>query len=161
MSDGELTAQEIMEALRAPLPVNEIYWRVGAKNGDKTKGLALAYMDARGVANRLDEVFGIAGWMDSYEETPTNRVICTLTVLINGNWISKSDGAGATEMEGEKGAISAAFKRAASRFGVGRYLYYLPNVWVNIVPAGRSHRIANGCEPDLPKWAVPKEVKDD
>ena len=40
-----------------------------------------------------------------------------------GEWVEKSDGAGATAFEGEKGAISDALKRAAVCFGIGRYLY--------------------------------------
>ena len=40
-----------------------------------------------------------------------------------GVWITKTDGAGETDIEGEKGAFSDAFKRAAVHHGVARYLY--------------------------------------
>ena len=153
--------EEKTKALRAPLPVDEIYWRVGAKTQDKKRGLALAYMDARGVMNRLDEVFGIDGWEDAYVETPTNRIICTLSVTFGSDvaghslWVHKSDGAGMTDVEGEKGAISDALKRTAVKLGIGRYLYNLPAVWVPIEPWGKSHRIVPGEEPELPEWARP------
>lgn len=44
--------------------------------------------------------------------------------------VTKSDGAGDTQVEGDKGAISDAFKRAAVKFGVGRYLYDMEAVYV-------------------------------
>ena len=55
------------------------------------------------------------------------RTVCELSLKINGVWITKTDGAGDTNIEGEKGGLSDAFKRAAVKFGVGRYLYYMPN----------------------------------
>jgi hypothetical protein len=45
-------------------------------------------------------------------------------------WVRKSDGAGETQVEGEKGAISDALKRAAVKWGIGRYLYDLDSPWV-------------------------------
>jgi hypothetical protein len=72
---------------------------------------------------RLDEVLGIECWQTKYHETPSGRVICELSVCINGNWIVKSDGAGDTDIEGEKGAISDALKRSAVLLGIGAYLY--------------------------------------
>lgn len=133
-----------------PFPVKRISWRVGSTNLDKTKGIALAYIDARDVMGRLDDVFGMDGWSDSYTETPSGRLVCTLSVLIDGKWINKSDGAGDTQVEGEKGAISDAFKRAAVKFGIGRYLYELPNTWVDL----ENKRIKN--PPQLPGWATPE-----
>ena len=40
---------------------------------------------------------------------------------------------GDTGTEGEKGAISDAFKRAAVKFGVGRYLYEIKSGWIDLV----------------------------
>ena len=88
-------------------------------------GQQLAYIDARSVMKRLDDVMGIDGWQDSYKSIE-NRTICELSLKINGVWITKSDGAGDTKIEGAKGGISDSFKRAAVKFGIGRYLYYLP-----------------------------------
>jgi hypothetical protein len=70
-----------------------------------------------------------AGWEDGYIETAKGRVICTIRLEIGGRWIEKSDGAGDTDVEGEKGGISDAFKRAAVKWGVGRYLYDVEPVW--------------------------------
>lgn len=134
-----------------PFNPKRVSWRVGSTNKEKTKGSALAYIDARDVMGRLDEVFGMSEWSDSYTETHAGRLICTLSVRINGEWISKSDGAGDTQVEGEKGAISDAFKRAAVKFGIGRYLYELPNTWVELDEYRKLKSI-----PSLPAWATPE-----
>jgi hypothetical protein len=73
--------------------------------------------------NRLDEVFDVGGWQAHYEHIG-GRMICKLSCLINGKWVTKSDGAGDTNIEGDKGGISDALKRAGVLWGIGRYLYY-------------------------------------
>lgn len=115
------TAQEMFDALCVPFPTAFIKWRIGNKNEGGV--LPLCYVDARAVMDRLDSVCGMDGWRDSY--APSNgMVFCSLSIRMpNGEWITKSDGAGATDFEGEKGMVSDALKRAAVRFGVGRYLY--------------------------------------
>jgi len=120
-------------ALSTPFPPAAISWRaqsVSKKNPDAPKAMALAYIDARDVMNRLDDVCGPDGWEDSYTETPLGRVICTIRVRCGEHWVSKSDGAGKTDVEGDKGGISDAFKRAAVKWGIGRYLYDMPTPWV-------------------------------
>lgn len=134
-------AQEIFDQLCHPFPLEYIEWRIGSTNGDKTKGLALCYIDARAVMDRLDSVCGPDGWQCNYSAAPGNAIICNLGLLLAGDWIWKADGAGATDVEGEKGMLSDALKRAAVRWGVGRYLYDLKSPWVELEPAGRSHKI--------------------
>lgn len=127
--------KQIEEALKAPFSLNEIHFRQGRG------GTQLAYIDARNVMRRLDQVVGIENWQDEYTEV-SGRLICKLSIRVGGEWVSKCDGAGDTKIEGDKGGISDAFKRAAVRFGVGRYLYYLPtNANIN----------------NMPSWALPKE----
>lgn len=123
----------IFKKLSDPLPPNKVSWRVGqiTKN-DKNKASALCYIDARDVMERLDEVVGPECWTDSYCETPKGRVICTISIKVNDEWVSKSDAAGDTAVEAEKGAISDAFKRAAVKWGIGRYLYDVPMQWVAV-----------------------------
>ncbi len=119
----------MIEKLSAPFPVAAIHWRAQTLTGDKTKALALAYLDARDVMDRLDEAVGPANWTDTYEETAKGRLLCRLSICLDGVWVMKSDGAGNTDVEGDKGAISDAFKRAAVKWGIGRYLYDLKDVW--------------------------------
>lgn len=120
--------ENLLEELKKPFPVSAISWRIGQKNKDKTKAKMLCYIDARDVMDRLDEVCG-TNWSDYYEEVK-GRVVCTIT--IDGK--SRSDGAGDTDIEGEKGGLSDAFKRAAVKWGIGRYLYNAKdyNTWVSL-----------------------------
>jgi hypothetical protein len=129
-----------LQDLHAPYPAAEIEWRVGSTNGDKTSGLALAYLTARHVMERLDTVCGPENWQDRYEFHGP-RTVCYLSIRIGGEWVTKADGAGDSDVEAEKGAISDALKRAAVKWGIGRYLYDLGNIWVDVEPAGRSVRI--------------------
>lgn len=121
------------EALAAPFPPDRVSWRIGqmAKNSDPPKGKALAYLDARDVMNRLDEVCGPGGWQNRYSHAD-GRCVCEIGVLVGEVWVWKSDGAGDTDIEGAKGGLSDAFKRAAVRWGIGRYLYDIPSPWVAV-----------------------------
>ncbi len=120
----------MFEKLSAPFAVEAIHWRAQSvtTNGGGA-ALALAYLDARDVMDRLDDAVGPMNWQDRYEETAKGRLLCTLSIRVGDEWVSKSDGAGNTDVEGEKGAISDALKRAAVKWGIGRYLYDLGNIW--------------------------------
>lgn len=110
---------KIEAALKRPFKESELLWREGYGKNNK----ALVYVTARTCQNRLDETFTPAGWQVSYDYLG-DRMICTVSCYIKGNWISKSDGAGDTNIEGEKGGISDSFKRACVAWGIARYLYY-------------------------------------
>jgi hypothetical protein len=119
----------IYERLAAEFPRDAIHWRSQKLTQSGNKALALAYLDARDVQDRLDQVCTPAGWRNTVYETPKGRVLSTIEILIDGQWVGKCDGAGDTAVEGEKGGISDAFKRSAVLWGIGRYLYRLPAVW--------------------------------
>lgn len=122
-----------LSALSAPFPRSAVHWRVQgkpyARNGTHS-AMALAYIDARDVMDRLDDVCGPDNWQSEFTETARGRVICRLGIKMGDEWVWKSDGAGDTDVEGEKGGISDALKRAAVSWGVGRYLYRLDSPWV-------------------------------
>ena len=92
------------EQLMAEFPAAQVTFRPGKITKDKKKGLPLAYIDARDVMGRLDDVLGIMMWKDEYEFHGT-RTICKLSIYDTGGkeWITKCDGAGDTNIEGEKG----------------------------------------------------------
>lgn len=148
-----MSEPDFFEALAAPFPADRISWRVGATTGDKSKGMALAYIDARDVMERLDEVCGPAGWQCRYPHA-NGKTVCEVGIKIGGEWIWKSDGAGDTDHEAEKGALSDAFKRAAVRWGVGRYLYDMESPWVEIEQRGRSYAIKKEATGELRKVAM-------
>lgn len=125
------------QELASEFPESEIEFRPGVVRADDkaTEGfsaLALAYITARAVMDRLDHVVGQANWRDEYESAPAGGVMCTLYIRVDDEWIGKSDVGTNTEFESEKGGVSDAFKRAAVKWGIGRYLYNLPNLWWNV-----------------------------
>lgn len=126
--------------LYAPFPPEKTHWRLGATNSDKTKGVALAYIDARDVMARLDEVCGPENWQCDYPHAVA-KTCCRIGVKVGDEWVWKSNGSGDTDVEGQKGAFSDAFKRAAVLWGIGRYLYDLKSPWVEIEQRGRSYVI--------------------
>ena len=143
--------------LKAPFRPDEIEYRISAKTADKTKGLAVAYIQARAVQNRLDEVLGFTNWKNEIIDTPNGK-ICGLSLRINDEWITKYDGANDTKIESTKGGISDSMKRAAVQWGIGRYLYNLPGQWVKIKNTYKdNYEIVE--RPKLPNWALPDEFK--
>ena len=138
----EKSIEVIMNKLKAPFDEEQLEFRVGATNKDKTMGLALAYVQARAIQDRLDEAIGFNNWKVSYREV-NDGFLCSLSLRIDGEWISKEDGAQLTDFESVKGGISSAFKRVASSgFGIGRYLYAVRNQWFPIVPRGKNYDFA-------------------
>jgi hypothetical protein len=136
----------------------DVQWRISATSADKTRGAAVPYIDARAVMDRLDEAVGPANWSDEYTFGPNGAVLCRLSLRIDGEWVVKSDGAEFSDVEPVKGGVSDALKRAAVKWGVGRYLYRIPDQWVPIVARGNSHVFAEGHHPQLPAWALPTRL---
>ena len=132
---------DLLQSLAAPFDPKRISWRVGSTTKDKTKGMALAYIDSRDVQDRLDAVCGAGGWQCRYPHAG-QKTVCEIGVKIDGEWVWKADGAGDSDVEAEKGALSDAFKRAAVKWGVGRYLYDLDSPWVTLEAKGSSYIIA-------------------
>ena len=142
-----------LEELKKPFPKSEINWRVGSTTKDKKKGLALAYINSRAVMNRLDEVCGPENWERKHDFGNNGEILCSIGIKIDNEWVWKTDGAAQTNYEAEKGGLSDSFKRAAVNWGIGRYLYKLPQKWVKIDKYKNIEK-----PPKLPKWALP-EIK--
>jgi hypothetical protein len=126
-----------LKALQEPFADNEIEWRVGSTTKDKKKGMMLAYVTNRAIMNRLDDVLGTENWHDTYRELHKG-IVCTLSIRldVDKEWIVKEDGADVTNIEPTKGGLSDAMKRAAVKFGIGRYLYDAESVWVELNESG-------------------------
>lgn len=166
----DCSMEEIIERLQAPFPSTDIEWRVsraGLANG-KPYAMVLAYVTNRAIQNRLDEVFGPAGWKNDYRDF-MQGILCTITCNVNGEWISKSDGAEQTQFESLKGGLSAAMKRAAVQWGIGRYLYNLEEAFVDVTQnkSKGSYYInddkkkvkGHWLPPKLPDFALPENEK--
>jgi hypothetical protein len=145
--------EAIAQALSAPFDAGEVKFKPAVVSGNRA--LALAYVDARVIQDRLDEVLGVMGWQDSYKVLPDGSVMCRLRLKIGEQWITKVDVGGQSEQpdggDRTKAAFSDALKRAAVKFGVGRYLYRLPQLWADY----DSHKRQFVRPPTLPAFALP------
>ena len=119
------------------------------------RALVVPFVDARVIQDRLDEVLGVMGWQDSYECLPDGSVVCRLRHPPGREWITKEDVGGQSEQPDEgdrrKAAFSDALKRAAVKFGIGRYLYRLSRSgWTTTRRSGSSSARRN-----CPRWRRP------
>jgi hypothetical protein len=145
--------EAITAALAEPFDPAEVRFKPAVVSANRA--LALAYVNARVVQSRLDEVLGVDGWQDDYECLADGSVVCRLRLRMGVEWITKVDVGGPSEQpdggDRLKAAFSDALKRAAVKFGVGRYLYRLPSQWLDYDPQRRQFLKT----PALPAWALP------
>lgn len=144
---------EITRALAEPFEQGEVKFKPQSVKGNRA--LALAYIDARLIQDRLDDVLGVEGWQDEYQLLPDGSVLCRLRLKLGKRWITKMDvGSPSEQPDGGdrlKAAFSDALKRAAVKFGIGRYLYRLTAVWTDYDPVKRQFTQT----PQLPPFARP------
>lgn len=136
-------AEEVARITREFLkPFDETEIKLKPAMVKNNRALVLAFIDARLVLDRLDEVVGINNWRDEYQLLPGGEVECRLSVRIAGEWITKSDVGGQSEQPDDgdkmKAAFSDALKRAAVKFGVGRFLYRRPQQWMDYDPVKKQ-----------------------
>lgn len=119
--------QKVKELLKAETPKDRVKFRIGRKYANNQRAHMLAYVDARYVQDRLDDVIGAENWSNSFEVID-NTLFCSITVVFpDGKVVTKTDCGTESNVEKEKGEASDAFKRAAVMLGIGRDLYDLPN----------------------------------
>ena len=165
---------KIRERLSEPFDPSEIKWRVTAtstqqtKHGPQKRGQLIAYADQRAYTDRLNEVFGEWGWTRDYdvqvaqnferrapgdkkETAVAAKVVVVSKVTIHG--LGSHTGVGEEWADDQNAATRAeaqAFKRACACFGLGRYLYDLDKIWIDLDQYNRPVHT-----PSLPDWALP------
>ena len=124
---------KLLDRLNTTIP---FHWREAnrAKNGKSAQ--CLAYLDARDVMDLLDNTCGKAGWKSEFFVLQ-DRLYGMISIEVEHKhqgsiWVSKSDVGTESNTEREKGNASDAFKRAAVHWGIGRFLYRMDRVWVNV-----------------------------
>jgi hypothetical protein len=146
---------EITRALAAPFDPLEVKFKPQMVKNNRA--LAIAYIDARVIQDRLDEVLGTENWQDEYECLPDGSVVCRLQLRLGERLVTKMDVGSPSEQPDSgdrlKAAFSDALKRAAVKFGIGRYLYRLPSQWVDYDPLKKQFVRT----PPLPAFALPKK----
>ena len=124
-----MDTHETLTKLKQPLDISDIDFRVQSIT---PKGYAciVSYKDARVDMNRLDNVCG-ANWQNKYDLIDGN-LHCGIAIKIDGEWIWRWDVGVESNTEKIKGEASDAFKRAATRWGIGRELYNHPKIFIQL-----------------------------
>lgn len=149
--------KNIEAALREPFPCSAIKFKPKQpRQNPKSKRwecLALPYADKRVYEDRLNQL-AFGEWSTPY--TPPivagNKLVVPVTVVLYGvahtdfgeAFLSSTTRKGETREEENSAteAYSQAFRRACSQFGLGRYLYTLPKLWLPYDPDARIYPIA-------------------
>lgn len=115
----------------------DVEWKPITISKKTNKGLAAAYITNRAIMDRLDNVAGPENWRNEFTSGPGGGILCGISIRIGTEWVTKWDGAENTDIEPVKGGLSNAMRRAAVQWGIGRYLYDLPQQWVPVDERGR------------------------
>lgn len=135
-----------LQKLHEPFDPKHLEWRVGrcGFRGDEPWATVLAYITSRAVMDRLDEVCGPGNWQLTepryIQTTKDEGFVVGLSILVDGAWVTKYDGANLSDIETFKGGLSGALKRAAVLWGIGRYLYDLGDTWAECTTERRPYR---------------------
>jgi len=130
-----MNLKQMQRELKQPFGLGDLEWRVqqsGISKEGKPWAMVLAYVTNRAIMTRLDEVAGVGGWKNEYHPLPNSvgeGALCGISLKIDEEWVTKFDGADNTAIESTKGGLSGAMKRAATQWGIGRYLYDLETFW--------------------------------
>jgi len=128
----------------------DVDWKPIAVSKKTGKALAAAYVSNRAIMDRLDDVCGPENWTNEFQPGPGGGVICGISIRVGDTWVTKWDGAENTDVEAVKGGLSTSMRRAAVQWGIGRYMYRLPNQWVPIDQHGRLSQ-----QPKIPSEFLP------
>ena len=140
-------------------PEGDLKWKPIGLSSDRSKARVTPFLSNRAIMDRLDRVCGPENWRNEYQAGPAGGVLCGLSIRVQrdgapAEWITKWDGAENTEIQPVKGGLSAAMRRAAVQWGIGRYIYDLPTLWA---PADKDGRLAE--RPRMPKEFLPGSVR--
>lgn len=114
-------------------------WEATQKGNRKIyeKYFVLGYIDARDCMELLDEVVGIGNWQRDHKEIDW-KLYCGVWIFNDKDWVWKWDCWTESNTEKEKGESSDAFKRACVNWGIGRFLYTLPNLVITKTEADNN-----------------------
>lgn len=109
------SVQELTQALAEPFESAEVKFKPAVVSGNRT--MALAYVDAHVIQDRLDDVLGVEGWQDDYECREDGSVICRLRLRLGDEWVTKVDVGGPSEQPDGGDRLKAAFSDGAPCHG--------------------------------------------
>ena len=136
-------ARTIQQELARPFAPEDLEWRLQRTIEDKLRGSAVPYVTNRAIQTRLDDVVGVDGWHNEYK--PWHKAgqkeaqICGISIYFpEKGFITKWDGAEDSDIEPVKGGLSDSMKRAAVQWGIGRVLYNMDVVFVDVEKRGKT-----------------------
>lgn len=156
--------RKLVAKLEVPFHPAQVEWRVMATGQEGRRGLIMPYADQRAYIDRLNEILTPAGWTRKYTITTSasferdddkklaTKVFVTCELTIHG--IGSHSATGEEWADDDHAGTSAeaqAFKRACACFGLGRYLYYFTETWVDL-----NDRQQPVEDPQLSGWATPE-----
>ena len=152
--------QDIIKKLGASFPFEEVEAKIQVASKEKPTGMAVFYIDSRVIQKRLDDVIGAYNWSNHFSTWQDKAQLCGISIYNEDRreWVTKHDGAENSDIESIKGGLTDAFKRAAVLWGIGRYLYQIDGVWVDIEKRGNSSVIKDNQQGKL-KAAYESAVK--
>ena len=136
--------RELLSRLAAPFAAEDLEWRLQIAYEDRMQGIAVPYVTNRAIQNRLDDVMGPDRWHNEFKPWHSTgkreSQLCGISLYFEERgWITKWDGAEDSDIEPIKGGLSDSMKRAANQWGIGRVLYSMDTVWVNVEKKGKQH----------------------
>ena len=151
-------ARTIQAELAKPFAAEDLEWRLQRtfEVQGRMTGIAVPYVTNRAIMNRLDSVVGPQNWYNQYQPWHTagkkEAQICGISIYFEGRgFITKWDGAEDSDVEPIKGGLSDSMKRAAVQWGIGRVLYNMDTVCVDVEQWGKSWVIKKGARAKLDK----------
>jgi hypothetical protein len=124
------TLGEISDKLKTPFNLETIYWKPQSTTKDGKRAMGAPYADTRAYEDRLNAVCP-EQWTTLVTCIPTqSKLVCIVELSVCGIVRCGDGDAPNNDSNMVTSAYSQAFKRACSRFGLGRYLYNLPKTWV-------------------------------
>lgn len=136
-------ARTIQAELSKPFAPEDLEWRLQQTEANGAWGIAVPYVTNRAIQARLDDVVGPDGWYNEYKPWhgagKKEAQLCGISIYFpERGFITKWDGAEDSDIEPVKGGLSDSMKRAAVQWGIGRCLYGMDIVFVDVEKKNRS-----------------------
>lgn len=136
--------RQIQAELAMPFAPEDLEWRLQRtyESRGETKGIAVPYVTNRAIMTRLDDVVGPENWYNEFKSWhgggKKEAQLCGISIRFGDHFITKWDGAEDSDIEPVKGGLSDSMKRAAVQWGIGRVLYNMDVVFVEVEQRGKS-----------------------
>lgn len=139
--------RQIQAELSMPFAPEDLEWRLQRVVEAKELGIAVPYVTNRAIMSRLDDVVGPENWYNDFKPWHgaggKEAQLCGISIRYGDGFITKWDGAEDSDIEPVKGGLSDSMKRAAVQWGIGRVLYNMDVVFVDVEKRGKTWSIKN------------------